>query len=101
MMAVEYSDDAKRDVMGIWAYTAAKWSKAQADKYLALLRAGCEKLARNPNLGRKYSGVTVRYLCYRRGQHVIVYRVLASGVVFIVRILHGSMDLANWIEDEI
>ncbi len=101
MTAVEYSANAKRDLTGIWAFTAARWSETQADKYLASLRAGCEKLARNPNLGRKYSGVAARYLGYKQGRHVIVFRSVAPGEILIVRILHGSMNFGNWIEDEV
>ncbi len=100
MIAVEYSYGAKRDLRGIWDYTFATWSRAQADKYYQSIVNACNKVARIQALGRKYEQVSERYLGYKQGRHVIIFRSLAPGEIFVVRILHQSMNFGNWIEDE-
>lgn len=98
MTTLIYSDSAKRDLRGIWDYTFAVWSKAQADKYYNSLINSCERVARNPALGRKYPQVLTRYLGYREGRHIIFYRIASSGKILIIRILHVNMDLKSRIK---
>jgi toxin ParE1/3/4 len=82
---------AKRDLIGIWRYSFDEWNEAQADKYLAEIEAGIEKLRHNPKLGRPREEVRVGYRSLRINQH-IVYYVLMPSVIRIVRVLHARMD---------
>ncbi|MDR2882298.1 MAG: type II toxin-antitoxin system RelE/ParE family toxin [Alistipes sp.] len=67
------SGNAKRDLRGIVTYTAATWSRAQADKYYNILMDGYRMVARDPARGKKYDGVTENLRGFRAGQHIIFY----------------------------
>ncbi len=95
MTALDYSENAKRDLRGIWDYTFAIWSKTQADKYYNSLIGSCERVARNPALGRKYTRGPVRFLGYPEGRHIIFYRIVSPEKILIVRTLHVSMGFKN------
>jgi toxin ParE1/3/4 len=99
MTTLNYSDSATRDLRGIWEYTVLTWSKAQADKYYMSLIDCCERIARNPKLGRKFEGLSAHYLGYREGRHIIFYRIATPEAIEIVRILHVNMDFKNRIQN--
>ncbi len=83
------------DIDAIWKYTYRTWSLEQANHYAAQIYAACLRVASNPALGKKYDGISDGLLGFRTGRHVVFYRVVTSGDIVIVRILHGQMDLKN------
>ena len=82
---------AERDLEGIWRYSAANWSPAQADQYITRLWQGIELLAAAPGRGRPCPEIKAGYARHRVGSHVIFYRSTPVGVE-VVRILHQRMD---------
>lgn len=87
---------AVEDLTNIWEYTVDAWSEQQADSYYHMLIESCRKLADNPKLfGLKYDDVAEGLLGYRANKHIIFYRILASGDILVIRILHQRMDLKN------
>lgn len=76
------------DLKGIWRYSFDEWDEAQADKYLAEIEAGIEKLRHNPKLGRPREEVRTGYRSLQVNQH-IVYYVLTPSVIRIIRVLHA------------
>jgi toxin ParE1/3/4 len=91
MLEIVKRPRAKRDLTGIWRYSFDEWGEAQADKYLAEIEAGIEKLKHNPKLGRPREEVRAGYRSLRINEH-IVYYVLTPSVIRIVRRLHARQD---------
>ena len=88
------TNKAVEDLANIWVYTIDMWSEQQADHYYNLLINSCCKIAENPFLcGVKYNEIEEGLLGYRAGRHIIFYRVLVSGDILVIRILHQRMDL--------
>jgi toxin ParE1/3/4 len=83
---------ARRDLQDIWQYTARRWTVARADGYLADIIDTLVELA----AGRQHSLPAEEFRRgYRRslvGSHVVFYRVGSPDEVFVLRILHQSMD---------
>lgn len=94
MSGYTLSPRARADVDGIWDYTAARWTEAQAVSYIQQIKAAVETIASQPGLGRSCDDVRVGYFKYRVGSHIMFYR-LGIGGVEIIRILHERMDVTR------
>jgi toxin ParE1/3/4 len=90
MKALAFTVAASADLNGIWDYTEAEWSLAQARKYTTEIRDVCRALAQGQKRGRATS-VRLGYLKYLCGSHVIYFRDLGD-TLEIVRILHRAQD---------
>lgn len=88
------SNKAVGDLSDIWGYTYETWSERQADKYYSLLLTTCKELARRPDIGKRYDSVFPDLHGYRINQHIVFYLEREDGI-FVVRILHGRMDLKS------
>jgi len=88
--AVRYSRLAKSDLSGIGRYTLRTWGEAQTIQYLIALRACCQTLSENRELGRQCDDVRPRLRRLECGSHVVFYRVRRDGIL-ISRILHQRM----------
>jgi toxin ParE1/3/4 len=95
----QFTVKAVSDLSDIWEYTASNWSEDQADKYYKMLVDGCERLSKDTDLGKKYPEVASTIFGFRTGQHIIFYRVLQTGDIEIIRILHARMDLKSRMEE--
>ena len=94
-MTLELSRRALNDLDAISDFTAERWGTAQSAHYVATLYAACERLARNPGIGRSRAGIAPNRLTYSVGRHVIVYEATARGTgIEVLRILHQKMDIA-------
>lgn len=82
---------ARSDLAEIWRYTHSHWGLEQADQYVAVIHEAFGKLAANPSLGRAVPDVPKETRKYRSGSHLIFFR-KGKKQVYIVRILHRSMD---------
>jgi toxin ParE1/3/4 len=85
------SPRALADIEQIWMYTAERWDREQADRYVRLLRQGIEAIARDPRRGRSCDNIRVGYRKYAVGSHLLFFRMFEAKV-YIVRVLHQSMD---------
>ncbi|MEY4876828.1 MAG: hypothetical protein RL708_1977 [Bacteroidota bacterium] len=93
------TNKAVEDLSQIWEYTFKEWSEKQADKYYELLIIACEEISRNPKVGKHYNEVATDISGYLVQKHIIFYRVVKPNEIEVVRILHGSMDLKNRIDE--
>ncbi len=84
---------AKADLREIGRYTQKRWGRAQRDLYLGMLDASFHQLAANPLDGKDCSEIRDGYRKLNAGRHVIFYRQNLAGLIEIVRILHGCMDI--------
>ncbi|WP_407519876.1 type II toxin-antitoxin system RelE/ParE family toxin [Methylobacterium oryzisoli] len=83
---------AQADVAEIWDYTAERWSREQAASYLRAIRDACEDLACCRRISRPVD-VKLGYFKATVKSHLIIFRRDDAGLVMVVRILHGRMDV--------
>ena len=90
---VKISALAENDLIGIWR-SIADHTEIGANRFLKLLDTRMDSLNDFPNRGanRPEFGLSVRILV--EGRYVIIYRKIRSKVE-ILRVVHGSMDLAK------
>ena len=93
------TNKAVADLSIIWEYTFEVWSEKQADKYYDELISNCKEIAKNPDLGKKYKGISKQLLGIKANRHIIFYRTLNKDYVEITRILHERMDLRKRIAE--
>jgi len=87
---LRFAARARADLLGIAAYTLAKWGPTQCERYLIALEACCQHLAADPHHGRACDHISAGLLRREQGRHVVFYRVLADGIR-VVAILHDRM----------
>lgn len=92
-MKVRLSAAARRDLSGIWTYSAKRWDEAQADRYVRLFADSFDGLGRGIIKGRGADDIRTGYFKLAVGSHLVFYRMCTSDVIEVVRILHQRMDL--------
>ena len=80
------------DLDSIADHTLARWGERQTEKYLSAMMARFKWLGENPAAGRVRDEVGKGYRSYRQGSHLIFY-VIDGGIVVIIGIPHGAMDI--------
>lgn len=100
MSSYRLTPRALRDLDQIADYTLAQWGDRQAEIYLNALAKRFEWLAKNPNAGRARDDIAQGYRSYREGSHLIFYMV-ERGVVAIIGVPHGSMDIEAFFQSPI
>jgi len=93
MAKYRLTNEALKDLEGIWAYTYEKWSVDQADRYYKLIMDEIEYIASNPLLGRSMDHIKEGYRSSKVKSHLIFYRIGLDKTIEIVRILHQRMDV--------
>jgi toxin ParE1/3/4 len=83
----------------IWEHTYETWSERQADKYYELLISACQYVSEQPEKGKPYNEVAKDIFGFQAGKHILLYRMLQTSEIEIVRILHEKMDLKNRIKE--
>lgn len=81
------------DLDEIWEYTVRLWGTTQAERYLEGLRDAFDVLADQPGVGRARNDLHPGLLVSLYSRHLIFYQRAGWGID-IVRILHGSLDIA-------
>lgn len=82
---------AQRDLSAIWDFSAERWDLGQAEIYLTEIRDAIERVAAQPDRGRRCDEVRDGYRRYAVGSHLIFYREREAGVD-VIRVLHQRMD---------
>jgi len=96
--AVQLSERAQKDFKAIQRYTLKRYSEKQVLKYSKMIKSGIENINENPALsGHSRSDIPERYRSHQVGEHSIIFRV-EENKIFIVAILHGSMDFRNQLQ---
>ncbi|WP_150452176.1 type II toxin-antitoxin system RelE/ParE family toxin [Arenibacter lacus] len=86
MAEYQLTNQAVEDLSKVWDYTFKVWSENQADKYYDELISNCQEIAKNPNLGKIYEGISKQLLGMKVNRHVIFYRTVNENFVEITRI---------------
>jgi len=99
MAEYKLTNKAVVDLSKIWEYTFEVWSEKQADKYYDGLITNCEEIAKNPDLGKNYKGISKQLFGKKSNRHIIFYRILDENYIEITRILHERMDIKRRITE--
>ena len=99
MSEYKLTNKAVADLSKIWEYTFEIWSEKQADKYYDDLISNYLEIAENPNLGKRYEGISKQLLGIKANRHIIFFRTLSENYVEITRVLHERMYLKKRIAE--
>lgn len=91
MAALRFSRRAEADLFEIGRHTIRVWGRSQAHRYLDQLEACCEKVAKNPRLGRPCDHVRPGLGRLEVAKHVIFYREEPPEGIRVIRVLHQRM----------
>jgi toxin ParE1/3/4 len=91
------SKAADGDLAEIYTYSYRSFGEARADAYYLDLSGCLRMLADNPRLGRPAGLSRQGLLRHAHAAHVIYYLIEDPGI-FVVRVLHHSMDSERHIE---
>lgn len=94
---LELTEAAENDLEAILNYTALQWGEQQVDIYLAVIEKSLQMIQENPDLGHTKYGVSGLLKGYKAGKHIIFYK-LENTTIYIVRILHGSMNYPTYLD---
>ena len=89
--AIIYKPRARRDLAGIWSYSAETWSAKRADEYIDAFDSAMSLINEFPSIARDASQIKPGLLRYEVGSHVIYFRVDKSSLT-VLRILHDRME---------
>jgi toxin ParE1/3/4 len=92
-MRVEYTPRARADLADIWNFTAARWSEAQADRYVRDIDATAHAVAAGAAQTRDLSEARPGYRRAVSGSHLLIVRDGDEGALIVVRVLHRRMDI--------
>jgi len=87
------SSKARTDLIKIAKYTQITWGLSQRNDCLKILDSTFHLLAGDPELGINCDYIREGYSKYPQASHLIYYKEYKNGQIFIVRILHKSMDV--------
>lgn len=93
MELFQLSKEAKADLRSIALFTEKRWGKAQRNLYIKQLDQAFRLLAENHQAGAACDYLRKGYRKFPQGSHVIFYTSSTTANIFIVRILHKSMDV--------
>ena len=97
-LVLRISAEAYSDLEKIWLYTANKWSKAQADRYYSLIIDEINFLTKHYNTGKSAEHIRPGYRVSFVKSHIIFYRIIDDQKLEIIRILHQSVNIEDWLE---
>ena len=97
MYVIHQQVKAQLDLKQIWLYSLREFGEAQADNYYDQLIDGINTIRDNPEIGFPCDYIRIGYRQYKVKQHFIFYRI-GKGKIHIVRVLHESMQVVNYLK---
>lgn len=82
---------AQYDLSEIWDFTQERWDVHQAEGYITEIREAIERIASNPERGRRCDEIREGFRRYSVGSHLIFF-VESGRAIDVIRILHQRMD---------
>ena len=93
---ISFSNKASSDLDSILDYSIINFGLAVTVDYHTTLERCLETLDKNSDLGTKVDHICSDYLCFEHRFHLTFYKKNDDGI-FIVRIIHKSMDVQTQI----
>lgn len=82
---------AEADLAAIWDHTAARWSVAQAERYLAGLGDTLALLAAHPEIARLHNTFTPPARLFPYRSHLVIFTA-DEAVLEVIRVVHMRSD---------
>lgn len=95
-MRLVFQPQAERDLEGIGDYIAAD-NPARAVTFIRELRSHCHRIGQNPLGYRLRPDIAAGVRSAAHGRYA-VYFTIGSDAVTVIRILHGAMDAAAYLD---
>lgn len=92
MAGYSLSSRAARDIDEIYEYSILTFGLDQARRYVQGLDDQLGELATHPQRGRRVDELSLGLRRWRYRAHIIFYESSSTGI-FVVRVLHTSMDI--------
>jgi len=96
-LEIKISSEAFLDLEKIWLYTLEKWSKEQADRYYKLIIDEFEFLRSNYNTEKSAEQIRSGYRVSFVKSHLVFYKIENQQKLEIIRILHQSVNIDDWL----
>ena len=94
MAEYRFRPKARADIDGVWHYTVRTRGGPHARRSLAAIRDACAELANRPALGKGRDELRPGLRSFPSGKHIVYYLVASYGVD-VVRVLHEGMDTTS------
>lgn len=91
---VRLTQRALRDLVDILEFSTRTWSRKVCTKYLSDLKAGLDRLQRNPALASLSGSLHASLRFYQVNQHLFVCDVKPGSIV-VLSVFHASMDVTG------
>lgn len=88
------SEKAVEDLEGILDYSYVNFGMIVMQGYYDSLENCFKTLDENPDLGLSVKQISADYCCFYHRSHIIFYQKSEQGI-YVVRLLHKSMDIAQ------
>ena len=82
---------ARKDLRGIWDYSADRCNVDQANHYIAQIHGAFDRISDDPRKGDAIDDLRPGYRKYSVGRHVVFFTARDERIE-IVRVLHQSMN---------
>lgn len=89
---------AEKDLESIWRYTEQEWGIRQAENYIDQMDEAFQLVAGQPLMCRERQEFSPPVRIHHQGHHLIVYKIEIDSIK-IIRVLHESMDIDEWLSD--
>ena len=89
---------AEKDLENIWLYTEQGWGIRQAEDYIDQMDVAFQLVAGQPLMCCERQDFSPPVRIYHQAHHLIVYKIETDNIT-IIRILHESMDIDEWLSD--
>lgn len=86
------TERALHDIQGIFDYSAERWGKRTAEKYLDDIEAGLDRVKAQPALLRPEPDFHAALTFYRINKHLLVCDTTPESIV-VLTVIHASMDI--------
>ena len=93
MRSFDISEEADQDLLGIWNYSFKNWGIEQADHYLDLIEAGCQKIGDGSAVTRSLKKIHRKLKSSHCEHHYIFYLSNPGQKPLVIAVLHENMDL--------
>lgn len=93
------SQKARADLKNIWNYSYDRWGATQADKYYNEILDAVEATAKGKKQGAVFPD-RKGYFKIHCGSHFAFYIHMEESNIFVLRILHQSMDLPSHLTEK-
>jgi toxin ParE1/3/4 len=83
---------ALQDIQGIFDYSAERWGKRAAEKYLDDIESGLDRVKTQPDILRPEPDLHAALTFYRVNKHLLVCDTRPESIV-VLTVVHVSMDI--------